>query len=320
MSQVARPAELDVYARPNYLRRVSVDNPLVVNLGCGGLGDALLGACAVQGLRTLHPGRQVVYKASLAWIPFVNLFDMGNTLFSHHDWDGASADVPPDAKPFDLQMNVGYEWEKKTKSACTRLERYCRNLGGVTPELPQLKHRDRLMEQGKDYRGCVALAPFGAWLDREYPVHAWMTVEKMLLDAGYSVVILDARHKDFPERHQAMRSPCLLDAPPEQVAGVLLNAACFVGNDSGMAHLSAIMGQPTVVLCGQVFGNKIYDFYPRVKCLQGVLNCSGCYWQLPECVERCQTLCAALASITPERVLRAVGEFVKDEVVKVEQA
>lgn len=305
--------EMDIWAKAGCLKRARLDNPLCVNLGCGGIGDALLAACAVRGVAALHPKRLIVFKAGAKTLPFVDLFDMGNTLLAVHDWDGAAADLPPEAKPHDLQMNVGYELEKRTKSAATRLERYCRNVGGVTPELPKLKNRKRLLELGQNYRGCVALAPFGAWTDREYPVHAWQTVEAMLQERGHETVVLSATHPDFPDRHKAMKSDFLLDASAEQVAAVLLNAKCFIGNDSGLAHLSGIMGMPTVVLCGQVLGEKIYGFYPNVRCLQGVLNCGGCYWQEPNIAERCAVLCAALASITPERVVKAVEEMGTEE-------
>lgn len=62
---------------------ISFVPPRVVNHGSGDLGDALLGLCAVAGIR----GR-VVYKVRATHLPYLELFDLGDTSCGPHEWDG----------------------------------------------------------------------------------------------------------------------------------------------------------------------------------------------------------------------------------------
>lgn len=275
---------------------------LQVNHGAGGLGDALLGLCALGGLKAKQPEMEITYRVHPAAIPFVSLFAGGYDALLHHVHDN-NKDAAPSP---DMQMNLGYNHELRTRAKETRIQRYCRNLGGVTPRLPALRHRERLLAAGRDYAGAVVLAPFSTWSNREWRIESWLTLEAMLIAAGYPVVVLDKQDARFPNRHAAMRSEVVLDAPAHRVAGIVLNAAITVGNDSGIAHLAGIMGRPAVVVCGQTVGDRIFNCYPQVTCLQGRLDCDGCWWQEPFVGTRCDASCASMQSVLPSDVLRAV--------------
>lgn len=292
---------------------VAVDFPglITINHGAGGLGDALLASCAVLGFSRLHPGQPIHYKIHPRAIPFVELFDAGYQSLAKHDWDNC-ADLPKGAKPGEIQINVGYNRENKTKCARPRVMRWANNLGpDVVPERPKLRDRAALAaECPPEYRGVVALSPFSTWHCREYPIHAFRTVERMLLELGYRVLTLDATDSRWPNRHNQMKGEKLVDAPARTVAAILLNAVCFVGNDSGLAHLSAMLDMPTLVLCGQVTRAGVYGFYgEHVQALEGHLDCRGCFWQDPCDSPRCDTVCANLASNTPEEIVTKVVEM-----------
>lgn len=276
---------------------------LVCNMGAGGLGDALLGSCAVNGLRKLHPNRPIVYKAREQTLPFLRLFDLGVTL-ANHDWDNQQDRPPGDPNVRDMQMNAGNGAENQFRGKFYRLERFCRNLGGVTPERPVLRDRDSLTAAGADFTGAVILSPFSLWAGREWPVENWLGVERLLMTAGKRVVVMDDR-SDRPAR---FKSEKIIGASAERVAGIMLNAACVVSNDSGLAHLSALLGVRTIVLCGQVTGPSIYGFYGRnVSYLDGHLACRGCWWQ-PPYNGSCEPKCPNLLTIMPAEVLRAVAK------------
>ncbi len=266
-----------------------------INQGAGGIGDALLGLCAVAGYKAENPSRLIDYAVSNLARPFVSLFDGGYELLSGHRHDGTRDESPGPG----LQLNLGYNAECRAKCAMLRLTRYCRNIGVKEPRLPALRDLAGLTVAGADFAGCVVLAPGCTHGTRTYPLESWQAVEKLLLQAGYSVVVLD----DQRQRAALFQTPHkIISADAATIAAVLLSAHAFAGNDSGLTHLSAIMGQQTLVLCGPTSGAAIFDFYPRMSYLNGPMDCQGCWWQAPYNSRLCEPRCPALAALAPETV------------------
>ena len=70
---------------------------------------------------------------------------------------------------------------------------------------------------------------------------------------------LDSLSRDFP----------LFVAPPlAQLAGLLAGASLYIGNDSGVSHLAAAVGAPTVAIFGPTSGTHFAPLGPKVKVLQ----------------------------------------------------
>jgi SAM-dependent methyltransferase len=159
------------------------------------------------------------------------------------------------------------------------------------------------------YRGAVVLAPVTLQdgHNRDWLHSHWLELERQLLAAGYSVVVI-AGGRDGPHV-SGFRSPALLGEPAERVAALMRGAACVVANESGMAHLAGVLQVPAVVLAAQFKGATIHGFYPRSRVIQGPLACSGCRWTGPQWREACHHLCASLQSIPPETVLAAVKKL-----------
>jgi ADP-heptose:LPS heptosyltransferase len=63
--------------------------------------------------------------------------------------------------------------------------------------------------------------------------------------------------------------PVLLNPPLTVLAGALAGAECFVGNDSGVSHLAAAVGAPTVALFGPTRWEQFSPLGERVKVVQG---------------------------------------------------
>jgi len=63
------------------------------------------------------------------------------------------------------------------------------------------------------------------------------------------------------------RSPVLLSPSLEALAGTLSRAALWVGNDSGVSHLAAMIGAPTVALFGPSNAEHFAPQGPRVEVL-----------------------------------------------------
>lgn len=271
---------------------------VTVNMGAGGLGDGILGLAAVGALKKEHPDKWVVYKVGGRALPFVRLFG-GYDELREYDFDSNDSVRLPGP---DRQANVGYQHEISGRDATPRWERYCRNVGASQPTLPELRDPNRLRRLGEDFVGAVALAPFSAWSDREYSVPGWLALEALLARSGYRTVVLH----DDAERCRPLKSEQVVGQSAERVAGVLLNAVCLVGCDSGLSHLAGALGRPTIVLCGQTVGERIFGLYPRAVCLTGELGCGGCYWHGVWHARSCQPHCPNLQTITPRRILAAV--------------
>lgn len=279
-----------------------------INMGAGGIGDSLLGLCAVKGYKRANPDRYIVYRVNEFAQPFVAMFDGGYDGLCYHAFDEVFGNFPKGGDARDLQMNLGYKEELTGRAQITRLERYCRNLGWVTPEMPTL--RDPEMKSLAKTKADVVLFPFSTRGDRDYPLHGWLTIENSLAKAGFEVLVVGATppaHAAKVNRTDLFKSRVVMDPKPEILASIMMNARCVIGNDSGPAHLACLLGRPTIVLCGWSVGDRVFSFYPTVRCLQGVMGCNGCWTETPEYEHaRCGVMCANLASIDPARVMREV--------------
>lgn len=269
-----------------------------VNHGAGGLGDQLLGLCAVKGLRE-ETGKPISYAVSPLGRPFVELFD-GWDYLRHHVHDQNREEPPSGVR---LQVNVGYTYECKTSAKRTRIGRYLDNLGVRVAKLPQLLDLSRVAELGRDFRNCVAVSPFSSSPKRDWRIESWLTLVRLLQESGHRVVLVHST----AERTAAFKCEKLIGVSAERLTGALLHCSAVVANDSGIAHLGGILGRPTIVVCGHTSGKDIYGFYPRVACLQGKLDCDACWWQEPFSGLVCDTTCASMQSITPENVVEQVA-------------
>jgi hypothetical protein len=281
-----------IQTSPGHYRLV---DGLTVDLGAGGLGDALLGLTATSHLKAERQGLRVEYGIGGFAVPFVELFDgydaLGPNAKSH-------SEAPVEGA---VQMNLGYTAEAQSKMQVPRWQRYADNIGAAGNRLPNLRDPAKIRGLGADYAGYVALCPFSTDRCREWAVPSWLDLEARLHAAGYQTVVL---HSDAGPC-KPFKSRCVIGETAGRVAGVILNAVCVVGTDSGLAHLSAVMGVPTVVLGGSTPVQQIFGVYPAARCLQGTLSCSGCCGGSP-CDERCKASCANVQTLTPARVLQEV--------------
>lgn len=277
------------------IARAEAIAPIVVNLGAGGIGDALLGLCVLPMLAEKHRGRKIVYKTGAS--EWVNLFEGGYDHVGNHDHDNHPDKFCPD----DIQMNLGYSDECRTHAAIVRWQRYAANLGvGSDFRLPKLRDPALVRRLGREAAGAVVLCPQSAWANRQWRIESSLTLERLLLDAGYRVIVLVADKQPHFKSQQFVR------VPAAHAAGILMNAAVTVTSDSGMAHLGGLLGAKVVVTCGPTRGEQIFGLYPTVRVLQGKLDCDGCHWQVPYDVQRCDPSCANLTTILPEDVLAVI--------------
>jgi hypothetical protein len=233
--------------------------PLTVNMGALGVGDALLGLWAVNGLRRDSPSREVWYGVSDVATPWVELFGGYDRLF-HHDYD-ACRDLPPNSPH--LQINKGWDAEWRAGHPKPRWERYCQNVGASGPVRPPLKDPAALMAAGERWLGCVALAPWARHNDRDWRLPHWLALERELIAAGRRTVVLDGGHA--PAGDVALfAGEKVIGRPALEAAGVLMNAAVTVCNESGIAHVCGCLGVPAVCV-SRPYGRQVLGLYESVR-------------------------------------------------------
>lgn len=88
-----------------------------------------------------------------------------------------------------------------------------------------------------------------------------------------------------------------------QVMALMKISKCFVGNDSGLTHLAAYMGVPTVAIFGPSSPRRWSPVGPRTKILRGNGDCVPCFeMEEANCEDpRC------LNEVSMEMVLKAMG-------------
>jgi heptosyltransferase-2 len=87
-------------------------------------------------------------------------------------------------------------------------------------------------------------------------------------------------------------------------AALCARAALVVSNDSGLAHLAAAAGAPTVVVFGSTSSAWTAPLGPRVRVLQHAPVCAPCFQR------RCRIGYRCLEAVTVEEVRRACDELV----------
>jgi ADP-heptose:LPS heptosyltransferase len=92
----------------------------------------------------------------------------------------------------------------------------------------------------------------------------------------------------------------------------LSRAACYVGNDSGITHLAAFLGVPTVAVYGPTDGRVWGPRGPRVAVLQGACPTGRCRAGAFRSPEHCEDR-SCLDSVSVEAVLARVEGFVRED-------
>jgi len=88
-----------------------------------------------------------------------------------------------------------------------------------------------------------------------------------------------------------------------QVMTLMGSSRCFVGNDSGLTHMAAFMGVPTVAIFGPSSPRRWSPVGPRTKVLRGDADCVPCF-EMEEA--NCENP-KCLNEVSVEMVLEAMG-------------
>lgn len=103
-------------------------------------------------------------------------------------------------------------------------------------------------------RGPALLHPGSGSSQKNWPAENYVRLVQQLARGGWEVSLLrgPADTAAVAQVAQQLDAPIAIAAPPtlRELAGVLARAGMYVGNDSGVSHLSARLGVPSIVVFG----------------------------------------------------------------------
>jgi len=142
-----------------------------------------------------------------------------------------------------------------------------------------LRHRDAYEGVGK---GLVALHPGSGSRNKLWPMEKFLDLAGRITgDLRFNTILFigPAEREYLGSGLEGMRSVSPIwaeDLPLIHVASLLDRCRCYIGNDSGMTHLAAAVGIPTIALFGPTDPKIWGPRGERVAILRKNLDCSPC--------------------------------------------
>lgn len=161
-------------------------------------------------------------------------------------------------------------------------------------------------------KGLIALHPGSGSRKKLWPIGKFLDLAGSITrELGLNTILFigPAEGEYLGSGLERMRARCPISAhhlPLIQVASLLERCRCYIGNDSGITHLAAAAGVPTVALFGptdpEIWGPR----GERVAILRKALECSPCR---RDEFERCEHR-RCLELIEVEEVIGTVTELI----------
>ena len=165
----------------------------------------------------------------------------------------------------------------------------------VTPEATATVNQ-LLAEAGLEGRQVALIHPATAFATKQWATENFARVAELLADRGYASVAIGAPNERGTI--EALIDQCSVrivsfDLSLPEVAALAARSQIFVGNDSGIAHIAAAVGTPSVVIFGS---SNVAHWRPWNKAAAEVvlesMPCQPCHgyfcekFPQPECILR----------------------------------
>jgi predicted lipopolysaccharide heptosyltransferase III len=177
----------------------------------------------------------------------------------------------------------------------------------VTPEASRTV-AERLEEAGLAERQIALIHPAAAFATKQWATANFARVAESLAQRGFAPVAIAApNEREILESltNEASVRIVSFDLSLPEVAALAAHSQIFVGNDSGIAHIAAAVGAPSVVIFGS---SNVAHWRPWNKAAEVVVEempCQPCHgyfcekFPQPECILR----------VPVERVVTAIDKL-----------
>jgi len=125
-----------------------------------------------------------------------------------------------------------------------------------TGVLPDLSRIGALKGKKSGLKRRIALHPGSGSTKKNWPLKNWIRLtEELLNDTNVEVLIVGGEaERESAEKLDGLfpkdRTRLFMNRPLEEVARALSQSQAFVGHDSGISHIAAALGTPSVILWG----------------------------------------------------------------------
>lgn len=281
------------------LRRAAPYPPgtrIVIDGRNAGIGDLIDIAHIAEAMKEMNPGVDISVYADERKKGFVSLFFKNS----------------PPRNAFIIQEfppNPWHRWDS-SRYLSTRIGNWAVRCGVPEPKLARPiigKEARRFADEFTSDLPAprVVLSPISTCRTRSWPIERYEALGLLLEKEGCSVIVVDepegAKTKAMPFRR-------MFGLGAEREAAVIARCQLLIGNDSGMAHLSASMEIPTLAICGPTEGERVFGWYKKAVWINGRLPCDGCYFcQKKGWRKECAHGCLSILGIGVEEVfLRSI--------------
>ncbi|MBK8098032.1 MAG: glycosyltransferase family 9 protein [Planctomycetes bacterium] len=242
--------------------------PRILVVRRGGLGDTLLMLPVLRALRREHPGAAIEFAGVREFVDVLARFGAVDRAFSAEDlrlWSVPGGDDEALRRLRMFDRIVGDDPALRTVSSATTAV----NVFDPRLVVPGWPHGQTLLDQlhleaALDEPLCervvvgtsapIALAPGSGGRHKCWPRACWLELAGHLRACGEEIAVVVGPaegERDDPRRWPWPGSPRFLaDLSATELAESLRRCRSFVGNDSGVTHLAAVMNVPTVAIFG----------------------------------------------------------------------
>lgn len=173
-----------------------------------------------------------------------------------------------------------------------------------------------MSEESEPY--CV-LVHGTTWESKHWPDAFWTHMASRVMHAGLTPIVPWLSEAERRRAESVVRqvdgARAVGSMPLDAVADLLAHASAVVGVDTGLSHLSAALGRPTVGLFGPTDARLTGCIGNRARNIQGDIACAPCVRR--QCRYRGEALSwrgetiepACFARLNPDRVWTQVEEL-----------
>jgi ADP-heptose:LPS heptosyltransferase len=244
--------------------------------------------------------------------------------------------MPGDLSKYDASVDLCWKAEREDpRSEQVRPEIFASPIGDLADfefdfwEFPlELKEvgRNLLSDQGCEFdRPLVGIQITSASPIRTYPISYLADLLKLLIDGGFDVAVfgLDLWKYGLKQWKGDHLFNFVDDFSLLDVSAVVSLSDFFIAPDSGLLHLSSVMGIPTLGLFGNIKPENRIKYYPRTIAMfpMGELECVPCgdvYNPCPSCSNLAGTQKSGkcMHLLFPERVFKTFLAFIEEQSCK----
>lgn len=178
---------------------------------------------------------------------------------------------------YDIRVNASWDWH-----AIARLEELFRAIpvmanSGVEP---WAVHPDYAMRSWQPNPSKILFFAHGTtWDTKHYPDELWRELAKIATEAGYTVWLPYSNDKELKRAEYLKVNDQVVILPKMSITAVkekLYEVAGVVAVDTGLAHIAAALGVPTVTLYGPTDPAKIGTIGQHQEHLAAKFVCAPC--------------------------------------------